>query len=82
MKRAGRTVIPAYGENVKRHLEQFDYEASLNSVSSSTRIVLGQELTRIRWRNLVPELQILHEHVVSERIRLTDQDLRLARCLR
>ncbi|EON69122.1 hypothetical protein W97_08308 [Coniosporium apollinis CBS 100218] len=39
-KRAGRVVGPAYGESVKRHLENFDLEASLLEITNSSSQLL------------------------------------------
>ncbi|KAI9710728.1 MAG: hypothetical protein M1820_002561 [Bogoriella megaspora] len=39
-KRAGSVRGPAFGESVKRHLEFFDYEASLNEIAESSALTL------------------------------------------
>ncbi|KAF1981589.1 hypothetical protein K402DRAFT_231853 [Aulographum hederae CBS 113979] len=39
-KRAGRATVPAFGESVKRHLESFDFEASLNEIADGSGHIL------------------------------------------
>lgn len=46
-RRMGRVPGPAYGESVKRHLENFDFEASLNEVS--LRVLTTYTTQLIPW---------------------------------
>ena len=66
-KKLNRSSLAPYGESVKRHLESFDLEASLNEVRICTCLCALPGLTFTRWRMALDTLLNSQKSIGNER---------------